>query len=86
MSNFWFAKLGHVVPNHLTGVDPESVVDGEEEKAQVRGRSMVVKKLNPLPIELRLLFHNRSLWIVLRLHRGNAGQDRQSNEQNGGFR
>jgi phosphoribosylaminoimidazole-succinocarboxamide synthase len=51
MSNFWFAKLGHIVPNHLTGVDPESVVDGEEEKAQVRGRSMVVKKLNPLPIE-----------------------------------
>jgi phosphoribosylaminoimidazole-succinocarboxamide synthase len=51
MSNFWFAKLGHIVPNHLTGVDPESVVGGEEEKAQVRGRSMVVKKLNPLPIE-----------------------------------
>jgi phosphoribosylaminoimidazole-succinocarboxamide synthase len=51
MSSFWFAKLGHIVPNHLTGVDPESVVDGEEEKAQVRGRSMVVKKLNPLPIE-----------------------------------
>ena len=51
MSKFWFAKLGHVVPNHLTGVDPESAVEGEEEKAQVRGRSMVVKKLNPLPIE-----------------------------------
>ena len=51
MSNFWFAKLGHIVPNHLTGVDPESVVDGDEEKAQVRGRTRVVKKLNPLPIE-----------------------------------
>ena len=51
MANFWFARLGHIVPNHLTGVDPESVVSGDDEKAQVRGRSMVVKKLNPLPIE-----------------------------------
>ena len=51
MANFWFARLGHIVPNHLTGVDPESVVDGEADQAQVRGRSIVVKKLNPLPIE-----------------------------------
>ena len=51
MANFWFARLGHIVPNHLTGVDPESVVEGGDDKAQVRGRSMVVKKLNPLPIE-----------------------------------
>ncbi|MBS0336574.1 MAG: phosphoribosylaminoimidazolesuccinocarboxamide synthase [Proteobacteria bacterium] len=51
MANFWFAKLGHVVPNHLTGIDPESVVSGEAEKAQVRGRSIVVRKLKPLPIE-----------------------------------
>jgi len=51
MSNFWFAKLAHIVPNHLTGIDPESVVKGDDEKAQVRGRSVVVKKLKPLPIE-----------------------------------
>ena len=51
MADFWFARLRHIVPNHLTGVDPESVVDGEADKAQVRGRSSVVKKLNPLPIE-----------------------------------
>ncbi|HXZ93240.1 MAG TPA: phosphoribosylaminoimidazolesuccinocarboxamide synthase, partial [Burkholderiales bacterium] len=51
MANFWFAKLGHIVPNQLTGIDPESVVKGEDEKAQVRGRSIVVKKLKPLPIE-----------------------------------
>ena len=51
MANFWFGKLGHIVPNQLTGVDPESVVKGEEEKAQVKGRSVVVKKLKPLPIE-----------------------------------
>ena len=51
MANFWFGKLGHIVPNQLTGVDPESVVKGAEEKAQVQGRSVVVKKLKPLPIE-----------------------------------
>ena len=51
LANFWFSKLGHVVPNHLTGIDPESVVQGEEEKAQVRGRAIVVRKLKPLPVE-----------------------------------
>ena len=50
MANFWFGRLCHVVANQLTGIDPESVVS-EEEKAQVRGRSVVVKKLKPLPIE-----------------------------------
>ncbi|MDP2133119.1 MAG: phosphoribosylaminoimidazolesuccinocarboxamide synthase [Sulfuritalea sp.] len=51
VANFWFGKLAHVVPNQLTGIDPESVVDAEEEKIQVRGRALVVKRLNPLPIE-----------------------------------
>jgi len=51
MANFWFGKLAHVLPNQLTGIDPESVVQGEEEKAQVRGRGLVVKRLKPLPIE-----------------------------------
>ena len=51
MANFWFAKLGHIVPHQLTGIDPESVVQGEDEKAQVRHRSVVVKKLKALPIE-----------------------------------
>ena len=51
LANFWFQKLAHVVPNHLTGIDPESVVQGAEEKAQVRGRAVVVKKLKPLPVE-----------------------------------
>src|SRR5436190_22417178 len=50
MANFWFGKLGHIVPNQLTGIDPESVVSVSE-KAQVKGRSVVVKKLKPLPIE-----------------------------------
>ncbi len=51
MANFWFGKLGHIVPNQLTGIDPESVVADPAEKAQVKGRSIVVKKLKPLPIE-----------------------------------
>jgi phosphoribosylaminoimidazole-succinocarboxamide synthase len=50
MANFWFERLGHIVPNQLTGIDPESVV-AEEERPQVRGRSVVVQKLKPLPIE-----------------------------------
>ena len=51
MSDFWFRKLGHLVPNHTTGIDPESVVSGEAERAQVRGRAAVVKKFTPLTIE-----------------------------------
>jgi phosphoribosylaminoimidazole-succinocarboxamide synthase len=51
VSNFWFKKLGHVIPNHLSGIDPESVVKTEVEKAQVRGRAFVTRKLKPLPIE-----------------------------------
>jgi phosphoribosylaminoimidazole-succinocarboxamide synthase len=50
MANFWFAKLGHIVPNQLTGIDPESVVQ-KSEVSEVKGRSVVVKKLKPLPIE-----------------------------------
>jgi phosphoribosylaminoimidazole-succinocarboxamide synthase len=50
MASFWFQRLGHVVPNQLTGIDPETVVKPEE-REQVRGRSLVVKKLKPLPIE-----------------------------------
>jgi phosphoribosylaminoimidazole-succinocarboxamide synthase len=50
MALFWFERLGGIVPNHLTGDDPESVVT-EPERAQVRGRSMLVKRLKPLPIE-----------------------------------
>ena len=51
VANFWFGKLAHVVPNQLTGIDPETVVAGEDEKSQVRHRALVVKRLKPLPIE-----------------------------------
>ena len=50
MALFWFDKLHHVVPNHLTGEAPENVV-APDEVAQVVGRSMLVKRLKPLPVE-----------------------------------
>jgi phosphoribosylaminoimidazole-succinocarboxamide synthase len=51
LSAFWFERLRHVVPNHLTGIAPESVVKGAAEIEQVRGRAMVVRRLRPLPVE-----------------------------------
>jgi phosphoribosylaminoimidazole-succinocarboxamide synthase len=50
MSNFWFEKLGHIIPNHLTGIDPESVV-APGERDQVRGRAVVARRLRPVPVE-----------------------------------
>lgn len=50
MANFWFEQLANVVPNHLTGIAPESVV-APDEVEQVKGRAVVVKKLKALPLE-----------------------------------
>jgi len=50
MANFWFDKLADLVPNHLTGIAPESVV-APDEVAQVSGRAVVVKRLQPIMIE-----------------------------------
>lgn len=50
MALFWFDKLGHICPNHLTGEAPESVVSPAEQP-QVQGRSMLVKRLKPILIE-----------------------------------
>ncbi|CAA9426108.1 MAG: Phosphoribosylaminoimidazole-succinocarboxamide synthase [uncultured Ramlibacter sp.] len=50
MALFWFGKLAHLCPNHLTGELPESVVDSGE-VPQVLGRSMLVKRLKPIPVE-----------------------------------
>jgi phosphoribosylaminoimidazole-succinocarboxamide synthase len=50
MANFWFEQLADVVPNHLTGIAPESVVAADEVE-QVIGRAVVVKKLKALPLE-----------------------------------
>jgi phosphoribosylaminoimidazole-succinocarboxamide synthase len=50
MSDFWFSKLGDIVPNHLTGIAPETVV-APEEVEQVRGRAVVAKRLKPILVE-----------------------------------
>jgi phosphoribosylaminoimidazole-succinocarboxamide synthase len=50
MALFWFGKLAHLCPNHLTGELPESVVTSAEAQ-QVVGRSMLVKRLTPIPVE-----------------------------------
>ena len=50
MALFWFGRLGHICPNHLTGDAPESVVTATE-MPQVVGRSMLVKRLKPIPVE-----------------------------------
>ena len=55
MANFWFNKLAHIVPNHLTGIAPESMVNNDADRAQLGAgklsRAVVVKKLKALPIE-----------------------------------
>ena len=50
MALFWFGRLGHICPNHLTGEAPESAVTPAE-ATQVAGRSMLVKRLKPIPVE-----------------------------------
>ncbi|MCE2871239.1 MAG: phosphoribosylaminoimidazolesuccinocarboxamide synthase [Oxalobacteraceae bacterium] len=50
MSDFWFSKLSQIVPNHLTGITPESVVAANEVD-QVRGRAVVAKRLQPILVE-----------------------------------
>jgi phosphoribosylaminoimidazole-succinocarboxamide synthase len=51
ISLFWFAKTRHIVDNHLAALKVEDVVADSQERAQLAGRAMVVKKLQPLPIE-----------------------------------
>ena len=50
MALWWFEQLKDIVPNHLSGDAPESVV-APGEVAQVQGRSMLVKRLQPIPVE-----------------------------------
>ncbi|HET7160057.1 MAG TPA: phosphoribosylaminoimidazolesuccinocarboxamide synthase [Burkholderiales bacterium] len=50
LSLFWFDKLKHIVPNHLTGIDPLSVVSAND-REQIRNRAMVARKLKPLMVE-----------------------------------
>lgn len=51
MTVFWFKKLEYIVPNHLTGVDPSAVVNCDSDRTQIANRSLVVKRLRPIPIE-----------------------------------
>jgi len=50
MANFWFEKLAWIIPNHLTGITPESVVSPDEVN-QVLGRAIVTKRLKPIMVE-----------------------------------
>lgn len=50
ISHFWFDKLAHIIPNHITNIAPESVVSSREQN-QVSDRAFVVRKLKPLPVE-----------------------------------
>lgn len=51
VSNFWFEKTKHVIPNHLADLTLEQVIPNAEERAQVEGRAIIVKRLSPLPVE-----------------------------------
>ena len=51
ISNFWFGRTGHIIPNHLTGAALSSVVKDPAELAMLEGRSVIVKRLQALPLE-----------------------------------
>jgi phosphoribosylaminoimidazole-succinocarboxamide synthase len=51
ISNFWFARTQHLVPNHLTGREIASVVTDADERALLEGRAVIVRRLRALPIE-----------------------------------
>ena len=51
ISNFWFAMMADILPNHLTGIAVDEVIADQQLAAQLAARTIVVKKLKPLPIE-----------------------------------
>ena len=51
VSNFWFNKMQDIIPNHLASLNLAEVVPDAHERAQIEGRAIIVKKLNPLPVE-----------------------------------
>jgi phosphoribosylaminoimidazole-succinocarboxamide synthase len=51
ISGFWFTRTRHILPNHLTAIPIESVLTSAEDRAQAAGRAMIVRRLQPLPIE-----------------------------------
>src|SRR5258708_14325349 len=50
LANFWFERLTAIIPNHLTGIDPESAV-APGERNEVHRRAVVAKRMQPLPVE-----------------------------------
>ena len=51
ISNFWFAKTAHLMPNHLTGIDVASVLPEGVDAALYAKRAVVTRKLKPVPVE-----------------------------------
>ncbi len=51
VSNFWFDKMKHVIPNHLTELKLEDIIPDSDERTQITDRGIIVKRLNPLPVE-----------------------------------
>ena len=51
ISNFWFARSRHIVPNHLTGRPIGDLVGDPAERAMLEGRSVIVRRLKALPLE-----------------------------------
>src|SRR6187200_558007 len=51
ISNFWFERTRHIVPNHLTGKPLSAAVSDPDELALLEGRAMIVRRLKALPIE-----------------------------------
>ncbi len=51
LSRFWFKRLGHIVPNHLSDLPLEDVLPDADERRQVAGRALGVRRLQPLPVE-----------------------------------
>jgi len=51
ISNFWFARTRHIIPNHLTGLPLASAVRDPQELAMLEGRAVIVRKLEALPLE-----------------------------------
>ena len=51
ISNFWFKKMQHLMPNHITDIPLAQVIPNDQERAPIEGRAIVVKHLTPLPVE-----------------------------------
>ena len=51
VANFWFGRLAHILPNHLSGIPLSDLIPDEAQRRQLGDRAMIVRKLRPLPVE-----------------------------------